>query len=105
MKMNKEGRKRGFLVLLVMSAMILIVIPSVFASIEGVNISVKNGSLGGGDIIRGTVQIKITHELPALNISSNFQGSLSLIEWLKRNGKVEGSDYSCTTKNCSPAMI
>ncbi len=103
--MKKREREKEIWVMLVLIISILIMIPSVLASIDGINILVKNNSISGGDMIKGNVQIKITNELPALNISSNFGGSLTLIEWLKRNGLTEGNDYSCTTKNCSSAMV
>jgi len=84
--------------------LIVVLLPVVAASIDGVNISIKTSGYQGGDVIRGNVQLKIINENPTLNISSNFQGSISLIDLLRRNSFSEGNEYKCNTKNCTTAV-
>ncbi len=97
-----KERGIGMFVFLVVLGLLLAT-PGVVASIDGINISMKV-NYSGGESIKGKVELKITNDLPALNITSNFPGSLSLLDWLRRNALVEGTDYRCTTKNCTIAM-
>ena len=95
--MNKE------VCVILLLVMLVSLVPMVFASIEGVNISMKT-AYSGGEMIKGNVQLKIVNENPMLNMSSNFMGSLPLLDWLRRASLVEGVDFRCTTKNCSATM-
>ena len=58
-------------------------------------------SYSEGDIISGTINLKIQNENPNGAITSNFPGNSSLIDLLGLNDFVRGVDYNCTTVDCS----
>lgn len=57
-------------------------------------------SYSGGEAIRGTLKIGITNEPTSAVFSSNFNGSISLIDLLEKTGLVEGEDYNCSRLGC-----
>jgi len=53
-----------------------------------------------GDTIRGTINISFTSESADSLFESNFEGNITLIDLLKANNLVEGTDYNCSYPKC-----
>ena len=53
-----------------------------------------------GGTIEGTINMSITNEYADSIFTSNFNGSITLINLLEANNLVEGSDYNCTHAGC-----
>jgi hypothetical protein len=68
--------------------------------------SYKNNSIEtsyvAGETIKGTLNISFSEELASALMTSNFNGSIKLVDLLEKNGFEEGIDYSCTKRNCAP---
>ncbi|MEK6850205.1 MAG: PKD domain-containing protein [Nanoarchaeota archaeon] len=57
----------------------------------------------GGELISGTLNMSLKGESATSLLTSNFEGSISLIDFLKKNDLIEGQDYACNFKNCADA--
>ncbi len=55
---------------------------------------------GGGSSIKGSLELQLNHEPASSVLTSTFNGSITLLELLKRNNLVEGSDYTCSVPGC-----
>lgn len=55
----------------------------------------------GGELISGSLNMSLKGESADSLLTSNFEGSIGLIDFLKKNDLVEGQDYNCNFKNCA----
>jgi len=62
-------------------------------------------SYNGGDTIKGNLNISLTNEPSNSLFTSNFLGSISLIDFLARNNLSEVRDYNCSMKGCSASYL
>ncbi|MCH7535399.1 MAG: hypothetical protein IH948_06580, partial [Bacteroidetes bacterium] len=53
-----------------------------------------------GQLIQGTINISFDNEPAEAEITSNFEGNLTLLELLEENGFEEGTEFDCNTPNC-----
>lgn len=54
-----------------------------------------------GEKISGTINMSFTNENAHSILSSNFNGTITLVDLLRANNFQETRDYTCTKKNCS----
>jgi hypothetical protein len=66
-------------------------------SYKGTNIE---SSYSAGEKIRGTLNISFTNVRANALMTSNFNGSIKLLDLLEKNGFVKGTDYTCSYRNC-----
>ncbi len=66
--------------------------------------SLKNESINkqysSGQMISGKINISFSDQEAISNLSSNFDGKITLLDFLENNGLEKGIDYNCSTPNC-----
>ncbi len=77
----------------------IIFIGNVSASFDLRNESVVD-SYSAGDKIKGFITISFSDEIARGQLTSNFQGNMSLIDFLDRNNITRGKNYSCNSFDC-----
>src|SRR3989344_1079678 len=55
-----------------------------------------------GETIKGKVNLSFNQEPVSSIFSSNFQGNITLLALLEKNGFVEGRDFNCSLPSCIP---
>ena len=89
---------------LVMAVFLILSLQIASASFTYKNHSMQT-SYRAGETINGTINIKFINESAGAKITSNFNGSSTLLEMLERQSLVEGVDYNCTIRNCIPGYM
>ncbi|MCX8158723.1 MAG: hypothetical protein N3D20_00275 [Candidatus Pacearchaeota archaeon] len=76
----------------------------VIISFVSASFSFKNENLQrtyvGGEMIKGFINISFSNENAHSLLTSNFNGTITLIELLKKNNFIENNDYICSRKKC-----
>src|SRR3989344_866120 len=83
--------------------LILVIIMSfnAFATINYITNSVS-ANYSGGETMRGNVYLTISNHPSDSIVTSNFPGSITLLNWIKNNsGLYEGINYNCSAIGCS----
>ena len=71
-----------------------------FASVNHLHNTIET-NYSDGETIRGKINLRFTNEPSDHKITSNFPGSLTLLELIKnQSGLIEGLDYNCSTNDC-----
>lgn len=86
----------------VLLILLLLAMPLSSASFGYVNNSIER-TYSSGEKIKGFINISFSDEPSNSILTSNFNGSISLIELLGKNGFDEGADYFCDFPNCITA--
>ena len=60
-----------------------------------------NKNYNGGDIVSGIINISFNDEPANGKVESNFNGNITLLNWLRASPLIEGIDYNCSTSNCN----
>ncbi len=79
----------------------IFLLPCVLADFQYYNNTIKTDYLGG-ELLQGMVKIKLDSVPAHTEITSSFQGSIGLLELLKKQNLKEGVEYNCSTLNCLP---
>ena len=90
-------KKEGLLLLAVVG--IIVMSTSVFAGYTYRNNTIETSYTAGG-IIRGTVNMSFSAEPANSTIKSNFNGTIMLIDLLRRSNFTENTDYTCSIRGC-----
>ncbi len=53
-----------------------------------------------GDVLQGKINLTLKNESTYSAITSNFNGSIGILDLLQKNSFIEGIDYNCSTKSC-----
>jgi len=59
---------------------------------------------GGGNII-GNIKISLYQEPSNSQLTSTYSGNISILDLIRKNGLVEGSDYSCNIRGCNEIYV
>jgi len=89
-------KELGILSILALS---IILLGASSASFNFIGQNIKTNYLAG-DTITGTINISFDKEPAGSQISSNFVGNISLLEFLRKNNLIPGIDYNCSIPNC-----
>lgn len=93
---------KRFLLIFVLITVIISAFGSATFTVD-TNKSVIKKSYNQGDIISGIVYVKFNNQSSESLLSANLGSKkVSLIDWLKNNGKKEVVDYNCSFKGCMP---
>jgi hypothetical protein len=94
-------KKRGFVLFL----FVLIL----FIQFSQASFIYKNNTLspgyGEGQVMSGLINISFQNQTAYSNVSSNFGGNISLIKLLEDSGYFLGTEFTCSTINCSEGFI
>lgn len=72
----------------------------VFASVNHLHNTIAT-NYSDGDAIRGNINLRLSNEHGDAQLTSNFPGSLTLLELVEnQTGLIEGIDYNCSTNGC-----
>ncbi|MEK6933650.1 MAG: PKD domain-containing protein [Nanoarchaeota archaeon] len=96
--MRIKIKKMAFLLLIVLYLMFLL--PFMSGSFLYKNNSLQTKYVGG-EAVKGNIELRFLDESAQSSITSNFEGSIQLIDLLKSNDFLENRDYNCSVKNCA----
>ncbi len=82
----------------------LVMITGVLASFELKGHSIQKAYVSG-EKIKGTINLSFNNEPGKNLLTSNFQGNITLIDFLNINNFSEGTHYNCSTPNCGTDYI
>lgn len=81
-------------------AFIIFGVITVFASVNHLHNTIAT-NYSDGEAIRGNINLRLSNEPGDIAVTSNFPGSLTLLELIEnQTGLIEGIEYNCSTNGC-----
>lgn len=62
-------------------------------------------SYSAGEKIKGTVNLTFSAAPAEYELTSNFEGNISLLDFLEANNLMDGDEYNCSTSDCSADYV
>ncbi len=81
-----------------------LVLPLVFAQVDLKNASIQT-NYTGGESLRGKLTLQFTQEPSTSQVTSSFNTTIGLLDWLTKNSFQEGKEYTCTVTGCGSSYI